>query len=339
MKLYEIIGPATQRNDLHLVEGRADINHVITQGHAIGSEFLSEDLGGAFRNGAQNASRINDWVKKSARTLQNTKPVANFDAKVEELQKKYSQALGDDSKTMAAVDRFARFGKTYPKSTAFIIGVLAGLTTVATGPGGGMLVGAALRTATGLLQGEKASTAIGKAATVGAVGALAGMAARELAEVIMQTVNSWDWSATEFELDEKKVGGITQTTVLHNVSKFGRDYEFFYRGALTHADQGKLDQLMDIFHKAVDANNPISIAKSYAYVNEFIAKTFGDIEYQMALWDAVQGPIGGDTFNAGADFAAEAKAAALRNVEQLKKFMTVTAQAAGSAAAERGRKK
>jgi len=187
MKLQEL--NSFNNNEIVLVEGRDDINEVILEMYRMNEAGMfagAKKAVGMAAKGAKvaatGAGKIAAFVKTAAKKLQDTQPVQNFDTKIDKIIDNYKAKLGDNHKAVQMARGLGKIGQEHPKKTAFIIGVLSGLTSVLGTPALGMAVGGALRTAIGLAKGERASTALGKAATVGVVGSLVGMGASALAD-------------------------------------------------------------------------------------------------------------------------------------------------------------
>lgn len=160
-------------------------------GGAISSKMANTKLGKAAAAGgkmagrAKNAlSKLNDVVNAAAQKLQNTKAVQNADIKIDQLLDKWKNEIGADSKTVKLAQQIGEFGKNNPKKAAFAISLLSGLASFAGSPAAGMAVGTALRTALGLAKGERASTAVGKAGKLAAVGTAIGAAAGGISDTL-----------------------------------------------------------------------------------------------------------------------------------------------------------
>jgi len=79
-----------------------------------------------------------------------------------------------------ALQAIEKFGTEHPKWTNFIIGTLVAASRLVGLPGSGILVGLLLRSAVGVIKGEDVQQAVGSAAKVATVGALAGAAIGEI---------------------------------------------------------------------------------------------------------------------------------------------------------------
>ena len=138
-------------------------------------------------------AKINELGKMAAQAG----PIKNADAKFEELKKKIGSS---DSKIAAGVKKISDWAKANPGKASLAVGILTAVAAFAGGPAGGAAAGFLLRSTTGLLKGEKLSTAVGKAAKTAAYGALAGMAFRALSDTILDNVMATqeaEWVAME----------------------------------------------------------------------------------------------------------------------------------------------
>ena len=145
----------------------------ISQGKKPGGGFLGK-AAGAVKGAAGAVGNLMKVIQDSAKKLQNTEPVQNFDAKVSEILGKWKENLGDDHKAVKLAQTFGQYASKNPKKTAFAIAVLSGLTGAIATPGAGAAMGAALRGAVGLMKGEKASTVLAKAGLHAGIGGAAG---------------------------------------------------------------------------------------------------------------------------------------------------------------------
>ena len=124
--------------------------------------------------------KISDvWFNKFGGMLQNSKPIQDFDAKWEEIKSKIGAKYPDIAAKLA---KYGEFAKNSPNMHKFLLGIagsIAAALGVAAAGGiaaGALAVGTGTAVAVGiiniadrLLQGQKASTAIGRGATAGAV--------------------------------------------------------------------------------------------------------------------------------------------------------------------------
>lgn len=131
--------------------------------------------------GVDVAKQADEYINKIGRYLQNTKPVAMFDQKFEQLKSGVSKKFPALAEKMAALGEYA---KANPGKTAAVVGVLTTLASLAGGPIGGAIAGQVLRGAVELLKGEKLSTAIGKGVKTAAYGFIAGKTFELLGDAI-----------------------------------------------------------------------------------------------------------------------------------------------------------
>lgn len=145
--------------------------------------------------------KISDvWFNKFGGMLQNSAPVQAFDQKWEDLK---SSIAAKHPELAAKLAKYGEFAKNNPKLHKFLLAIGGSVAAalgiaVAGGVGAGALaVGTGAGIATGivniadrLLQGQKASTAIGRGATTGAIAGLAAGAAAKIGEMIRAGISS-----------------------------------------------------------------------------------------------------------------------------------------------------
>ena len=138
--------------------------------------------------------KISDvWFNKFGGMLQSSGPVQAFDQKFEEIK---SKIAAKNPELAAKLAKYGEFAKANPKLHKFLLGIAGSVAAalgvaLAGGIGAGALaVGTGAGIATGivniadrLLQGQKASTAIGRGATAGAVAGITAAA--------MTSIGSW----------------------------------------------------------------------------------------------------------------------------------------------------
>lgn len=131
------------------------------------------------------------WFNKFGGMLQSSGPIQAFDQKYERIK---SSIATKNPKIAASLSKYAEFAKNNPKLHKFLLAIAGSVAAalgvaVAGGVGAGALsVGTGVGIATGiiniadrLLQGQKASTAIGRGATTGAIAGLTAAAASKIA--------------------------------------------------------------------------------------------------------------------------------------------------------------
>lgn len=141
------------------------------------------------------ADKISDvWFNKFGGMLQNSTPVQQFDQKFDQLKSSIAAKHPDLAAKLAKYGEFATEHPNWHKfllaiagSVAAAVGVAVaggvGAGVLAVGTGTGVAVGI-LNIADRLLQGQKASTAIGRGATTGVVAGLAAGAAAKIGDMI-----------------------------------------------------------------------------------------------------------------------------------------------------------
>ena len=134
--------------------------------------------------GISGVKTANDAINKLGQLAQNTAPVQGFDNKVDGLLKKIGDA---NPKVAELATKYGEWAKKNPVKQGLIIGMLTAVASLAAGPAGGAAAGAVLRAGNELLKGEKASTAVGKAAKGAALGALAGATVNTIGPMIANT--------------------------------------------------------------------------------------------------------------------------------------------------------
>lgn len=123
--------------------------------------------------GVDVAKKADEVINNIGKWLQNTKPVAAFDQKFEQLKATINKKF-PDSKILDAISEMGMWAEANPGKTAAIVGVLTAIAGLAAGPVGGAIAGQILRGSVELLKGEKLSTAIGKGVKTAAYGFIAG---------------------------------------------------------------------------------------------------------------------------------------------------------------------
>lgn len=117
--------------------------------------------------------KVNDIINKAGQWLQDTTPVKMADQKFEDLKAKVAAKFPELDQQLTSLGTWM---KENPGKSAFVIGVLTALASVAGGPAGGAIAGQVLRGAAELIKGEKLSTAVGKGIKTAALGYLSGKA-------------------------------------------------------------------------------------------------------------------------------------------------------------------
>lgn len=204
MKLYQALGQETifesiGSNDPYFRKWQKEIHPVLCevalQPDQINQLFKSIEKGGGrslIGKAKDAAGKINNiWFDKFGGMLQNSTPVQAFDQKYEELK---SSIAAKNPKVAASLAKYGDFAKNNPKLHKFLLAIAGSVAAAlgvafAGGVGAGALaVGTGAGIATGiiniadrLLQGQRASTAIGRGATTGAIAGLTAAAATKIA--------------------------------------------------------------------------------------------------------------------------------------------------------------
>jgi len=204
MKLYQALGQETifesiGSNDPYFRKWQKEIHPVLCevalQPDQINQLFKSIEKGGGrslIGKAKDAAGKINNiWFDKFGGMLQNSTPVQAFDQKYEQLK---SSIAAKNHKVAASLAKYGDFAKNNPKLQKFLLAIAGSVAAAlgvafAGGVGAGALaVGTGAGIATGiiniadrLLQGQRASTAIGRGATTGAIAGLTAAAATTIA--------------------------------------------------------------------------------------------------------------------------------------------------------------
>lgn len=143
--------------------------------------------GKATSKGARVAAKLlpTNIVNKIDELIKDTKPVKAFDSRFEQAKEALRIKLGgDNSKVVRYIEAYGEMAKKRPILQAAIIAILTIAAGIATGPAGAAAVGALLRTGNELLKGERLSKSLIKGASTGIIATVAGMTAKELAQMI-----------------------------------------------------------------------------------------------------------------------------------------------------------
>ena len=147
------------------------------------------------------ADKISDvWFNKFGGMLQSSGPVQAFDQKFEEIK---TSIAAKNPNLAAKLAKYGEFAKANPNLHKFLLAIAGsaaaalgvavaggvGAGALAVGTGTGIAVGI-LNIADRLLQGQKASTAIGRGATTGAIAGLAAGAAAKIGDMVKAGLKS-----------------------------------------------------------------------------------------------------------------------------------------------------
>ena len=223
------------------------------------------------------ANKVGDvWFNKFGGMLQSSGPVQAFDQKFEEIK---SSIAKKNPKLAAQLAKYGEFAKNNPNLHKFLLAIAGsaaaalgvavaggvGAGALAVGTGTGIAVGI-LNIADRLLQGQKASTAIGRGATTGAIAGLAAGAAAKIGDMVKAGLRS-------DVIADLKGMTITRHTMDHNGAMFSAVTKEPETSALKNA----FDALMPKFGTGgqVDPNAVNKFAEMMAKVSS--------PEYQEAI--------------------------------------------------------
>ena len=127
------------------------------------------------------ASFINKKIDELGAKLKQAGPVKNADQKFNDLKNKIGSK---DSKVVKAVQGVSDWAKENPGKASIAVGVLTAAAAMSAGPMGGAVAGFIARATKDLLRGSDLSTATGKAAKTGALGALVGLGVQGLGDAL-----------------------------------------------------------------------------------------------------------------------------------------------------------
>ena len=130
----------------------------------------------------------------------------NADQKFKELKTKIQT---DNPRVAKQIEKISDWAKANPSKASLGVAILTAAAAFSTGPAGGAAVGFLLRSTNELLKGEELSTAAGRAAKTGALGALIGLGIQGIGDAIEGAANTvkdtlnpnyikvdWDFSRT-----------------------------------------------------------------------------------------------------------------------------------------------
>lgn len=254
------------------------------------------------------ADKISDvWFNKFGGMLQNSGPVQAFDQKYEDLKSSIAAKHPDIAAKLAKYGEFAEKNPTLHKfllalgsSVAAALGVAVaggvGAGALAVGTGSGVAVGI-LNIADRLLQGQKASSAIGRGATTGAVAGLAAGVMSGLANMVKGGIQEQLFA---------KIGDMRITN-----SSF--DYNGLNTFAVTKPPE---TQMLSQAFRAIDISNPTD-----QQINAFLSilQKVNSPEYQAEIAQTKE-------------IANAAKQAAKSSIKLINDLTSVGAAAAGGAA-------
>jgi hypothetical protein len=131
--------------------------------------------------GKDAASFINKKIDELGAQLKKAGPVKNADAKFNQLKDKIGAT---DSKVVKAIQGVSDWAKENPGKASIAVAVLTTAAAMSGGPMGGAVAGFVARATKDLLQGADLSTAVGKAAKTGIIGAFAGLGLEKIGDML-----------------------------------------------------------------------------------------------------------------------------------------------------------
>ena len=156
------------------------------------------------------AGAIKAEIDKLGSAIKNAGPVQNMDAKFNELKQK----IGDkDSKVVSAVKAVSDWAKENPGKASVAVAILTAAAALAGGPLGGLVGGFLGRATKDILQGKDLSTAIGKSAMTGAVGAAAGGAIELIGDLVDPDVSQAIIASDGQTIDVAGLEGMKATSI------------------------------------------------------------------------------------------------------------------------------
>jgi uncharacterized protein (UPF0335 family) len=156
------------------------------------------------------AGAIKAEIDKLGSAIKNAGPVQNMDAKFNELKTK----IGDkDSKVVSAVKAVSDWAKENPGKASVAVAILTAAAALAGGPLGGLVGGFLGRATKDILQGKDLSTAIGKSAMTGAVGAAAGGAIELIGDLVDPDVSQAIIASDGQTIDVAGLEGMKATSI------------------------------------------------------------------------------------------------------------------------------
>ena len=183
---------------------------------------------------------INDKINELGKAVQDSGPVKNIDAKFNELKTKIGEK---DSKVVQGVKAVSDWAKANPGKASVAVAILTIAASVAGGPLGGAIAGFLSRATKDLLQGEKLSTAAGKALKTAAIGWLAGKGIEAVGDYLKGVADA-------MAAPEVVDGGIG-----FNVTNIGNGLPSTYQNVDIIGTPQELTKLKNMWADAVDAWN------------------------------------------------------------------------------------
>ena len=286
------------------------------------------DAGGDNRSAiGQIKDEVKDlWFNKLGKALQSSQPVKDFDAKWEDIKAKVAAKHPDIAKKLA---KYGEFAKNNPTTHKFLLGIAgslaaalglvavggvsAGIAATGFGVGGATAI---INIADRLLQGQKASTAIGRGATAGIVAGLTAAGVKAATTALSQ-LGEIQKIKNSYYVEFNGQGAYVNA----------EDYKAWTQGMKSASEMTKGIDFMsnsDAYFSASKAG----MAKSAEVASQILAKA-ADPEYQKAAMAAAEIVI--------KPGAVETAVAALRDAAAA--VNPVVSAVAGQAAGSAGEKK
>jgi hypothetical protein len=213
------------------------------------------------------ASQINkkmdDLFKEKIKTMQ---PVKNFDAAFDKVKESLVKNTGGEKGLgMEIVESYRNLCKKHPVIQSLVIAALTTLAGIAFGPLGGAIANFGFRSIDRLLKGEDISDVLYKGIKSAVVGALVGLGARKLTEMIGNAYVEWS-NPVKFTKDVNLVqGSISVSTNDPSILKAlkdaglessGNDSSAFSFYTTDEAAATAFKTKMDALNKFISQNDP-----------------------------------------------------------------------------------
>jgi hypothetical protein len=245
------------------------------------------DAGGDNRSAiGQIKDEVKDlWFNKLGKALQSSQPVKDFDAKWEDIKAKVAAKHPDIAKKLA---KYGEFAKNNPTTHKFLLGIAgslaaalglvavggvsAGIAATGFGVGGATAI---INIADRLLQGQKASTAIGRGATAGIVAGLTAAGVKAATTALSQ-LGEIQKIKNSYYVEFNGQGAYVNA----------EDYKAWTQGMKSASDMTKGIDFMSNSDAYFSASNAAR-AKSAEVASQILAKA-ADPEYQKAAMAAAE---------------------------------------------------
>ena len=227
--------------------------------------------------GKDAASFINKKIDELGAQLKKAGPVKNADAKFNQLKDKIGAT---DSKVAKAIQGVSDWAKENPGKASIAVAVLTAAAAMSGGPMGGAVAGFVARATKDLLQGADLSTAVGKAAKTGIIGAFAGLGLEKIGDMLGDAL-VWGKDKIDPALMRFKWN---LTTDSYNGTTFSA------RVSGTPEDIKPIKAIWDQATGALESKNYAEFDSTWAKLNtaldEFENPWPMDVERARAAWDS-----------------------------------------------------